>query len=303
MSDIFRINSISQIHRFLELEPPKHPLISVMHLNDEGRNIAFDGSRLVFDLYSIAFKSGASGTFTYGRTSYDFEEGTVVFLAPGQTVVFDETHALPMGPGGWTVVFHPDLIRKSELGKTIGSYSFFDYDIDEALHVSEDEKHILNEIVNNIEREYIQNLDRYSQELVISNIKLLLDYCARYVDRQFYSRTNMNKDVVTEFELLLKDYYNSGNHLETGIPTVAYCGDQLGLSPKYLSDLLRQETGRNALDHIHFFVIEKAKINLLNSDDTVGQIAFDLGFKYSQHFSKLFKTKTGMSPTEYRNLN
>ena len=303
MGDIIYINSISQIHRFLGLGQPKHPLVSVMRLHGNGNSPTFDGTRIVFDLYNIAFKSGKTGTFTYGRNSYDFEEGTVVFLAPGQTVIFDETHNYPMGEDGWLVVFHPDLIRKSELGKRIDTYSFFDYNINEALHVSENEKHILDEIVNNIEREYNQNLDQHSQELIISNIKLLLDYCKRYIDRQFYTRTNLNQDVVIEFEQLLKDYYQTGKQLHLGVPSVAYCGEVLGLSPKYLSDLLKKETGRNTLEHIHYFVVGKAKLSLLNSDQTISQIAFDLGFEYSQHFSKLFKTKTDMSPTEYRNLN
>ncbi|MEO0565440.1 MAG: helix-turn-helix domain-containing protein, partial [Chloroflexota bacterium] len=303
MNDIMHIQSISQIHRFLGLRPPKHPLISVMRLQEEETNVAFNETRIVIDLYSIAIKSGSSGAFSYGRNSYDFDEGTVVFLSPGQTVRFGENYALPLGAGAWTVVFHPDLIRQSELGQRMDGYSFFDYDINEALHISEDERQILHEIVNNIEREYMQNLDRHSQDLVISNIKLLLDYCARYFDRQFYTRTNMNKDIVAQFERLLKDYYSSGRHMDQGIPSVAYCGEALGLSPKYLSDLLRKETGRNALEHIHFFVIEKAKLNLLNSEQTISQIAFGLGFEYSQHFSRLFKTKTGMSPREYRSLN
>ena len=202
-----------------------------------------------------------------------------------------------------TLLFHPDLIRKTELGNKIDRYSFFDYATNEALHVSDDEKTSVTEIVNKIEKEYNNNIDAHSQTLIISNLELLLNYCTRYYDRQFYTRTNFNKDLVSQFEQFLKNYYQSDKPIEIGFPTVQYCGHSLNMSPKYLSDLLRKETGRNTQDHIHQFVIDKAKTILLNSNKSVSEIAYELGFEYPQYFSKMFKKKTAMSPIEFRNLN
>ncbi|MCR9253811.1 MAG: helix-turn-helix domain-containing protein [bacterium] len=226
----------------------------------------------------------------------------MVFIKPGQVLTYDGHQSAAEDPG-WALLFHPDLIRKSELGKTIDEYSFFSYEITEALHISESEKHSLNEILVKIEGEYHQNIDRHSQKLIVSNIELLLDYCTRYYDRQFYTRSNLNKDIVVKFEQLLKSYFENRDQYEKGIPTVSYCGDALFMSPKYLSDLLRRETGQNAKTHIDDFILNKAKNQLLNSNDSISQIAFSLGFEYSQHFSKLFKAKSGMSPSEYRNVN
>jgi len=207
------------------------------------------------------------------------------------------------GASGWTLVFHPDLIRKSELGKSIDQYSFFSYEVTEALHLSDDEQKTLTELVDKIHKEYDQLIDRHSQDLIISNIKLLLDYCTRYYDRQFYTRTNLNKDFVTRFESLLKDYYQSDKPLEIGVPTVKYCGEEMNMSSHYLSDLLKKETGRSAQDHILYFLIERAKTKLLGTEDSISQVAYSLGFDYPNHFSKLFKAKAGMSPGEFRSQN
>jgi AraC-like DNA-binding protein len=254
-------------------------------------------------MYQITFKSICSANLRYGRNTYDHQDGTLLFLGPGQTLQIElEKGIVRSDVGSWTLLFHPDLIRKSELGKKMGDYSFFSYDINEALHLSEDEKKLLEEIISRIEKEYAQNIDKHSQELIVSQIKLLLDYCTRFYDRQFHTRTNWNKDVVSDFEQLLKDYFNSDNPSQKGIPSVKYFGKELNLSPYYLSDLLKKETGRNTQEHIHFYIIEKAKTALLNSNEPVSQIAYDLGFEYPQHFSKVFKNKTGMSPKEYRKV-
>jgi AraC-like DNA-binding protein len=204
---------------------------------------------------------------------------------------------------GWTLAFHPDLIRKSNLANKIDTYSFFQYDVNEALHLSDDERKTLEELLDKIEKEYSQNLDRHSQNLIISNIELLLDYCIRFYDRQFYTRSNLNVDVVSRFENLLKDYYKTDKVIDLGIPSVKYCAQELNLSTNYLSDLLKKETGKTAQEHIHLFVIEKAKNYLLNSSNSISEIGYDLGFEYPQHFSNLFKSKTGLSPSEYRNMN
>ncbi|MEE4000739.1 helix-turn-helix domain-containing protein [Tenacibaculum sp. FZY0031] len=257
----------------------------------------------MIDLYIINLKSGLGRTCLYGRNTYDYQEGTMVFMAPNQTIKVDSSIETPNLSENWILLFHPDLIRKSELGNKIEQYSFFNYDVHEALHISDYEKNLLNQIINNIENEYSQNIDTHSQELIISNIKMILDYCTRFYDRQFYTRTNFNKDIVAKFNAELKTYYSSQLPLEIGIPTVKYLGEKMNISPYYLSDLLKKETGRNTIEHVHFYIIDKAKTNLLNSTKSISEIAYELGFEYPQHFAKLFKNKTGLSPTEYRSLN
>ena len=303
MKDIIRVETISQVHELLGIEKPKHPLVSVLHHQDtEWRENQYANERVSLNMYQVTLKMCSPGSFEYGRNSYDFREGTMIFTGPGQVFTIHEMREGDAADG-WTLLFHPDLIRKSELGKSIDDYSFFSYDVHEALHLSDDEKKTIQELVGKIEKEYLQNIDQHSQKLIISNIQLILDYCTRYYDRQFYVRTNLNKDVVTRFEQLLKSYFNEEKPVETGIPSVRYCGNELGMSPNYLSDLLKKETGRNAQEHIHYFVIDKAKTRLLNSTESISQIAYSLGFEYPQHFSKIFKAKTGMSPAEYRNVN
>lgn len=302
MTELIIIKTITEAHQLLGLEKPKHPLVSVFHHGDEKMKHDYGDIRCALDLYNVGLKEGMIGSMGYGRNSYDFQEGTMMFSGPGQVLTPPEGKH-PKDPKGWTLLFHPDLIRKSELGKTIDDYSFFSYDVHEALHLSDDEKKSLTELVSKIEKEINQNIDRHSQKLIVSNIELLLDYCTRYYDRQFYTRTNLNKDIVTKFEHLLKDYYHSDKPFEMGIPTVQYCGRELCKSPNYLSDLLKKETGRNAQEHIHYYLIDRAKTKLLSSTGSISQIAYDLGFEYPQHFSKLFKSKTGKSPAEYRNLN
>jgi AraC-like DNA-binding protein len=301
MSDFFHIKSVGEVHHFLGLEKPLHPLITIIR---DWPEIDFDFStiKMTSDLYLIGLKGNVRGAFKYGRSSYDYEEGTLAFLAPNQVLTFDETDK-NLDIGGWTIIFHPDLIRKSELGKTIKEYSFFDYDVNEALHVAEKEKQMLAALVQLIETELEQNIDKHSQELMIVNLESILKYCRRYYDRQFYTRTNQSKDLVLRFEAYLETYFTTANLVETGLPTVTQCGKALHLSGSYLSDLLKLETGKSAKDHIHSYIIEKAKTLLLNSNTSVGHIAYELGFEYPQHFSKLFKSKTGTNPSEYRNLN
>lgn len=302
MSDIIQIKAISQVHQMLGIEKPKHPLVTVLRNSDRLADMSSNANKFSIDLYIINLKSGMEGTCTYGRNSYDYQEGTMVFMSPGQTIKVDPHNEIPNLSESWILLFHPDLIRRSELSEKINSYSFFNYEVNEALHVSDEEKGFLNHIVSNIEKEYSQNIDRHSQELLISNIKMILDYCVRFYDRQFYTRTNLNRDYVSKFESLLKSYYNSSKPTEFGIPTVKYLGEKMGVSPYYLSDLLKKETGRNTIEYIHFFIIDKAKTSLLSSFKSISEIAYDLGFEYPQHFAKLFKNKTGMSPTEYRNI-
>lgn len=303
MNEIYHIKTISEVHKQLGLPKPKHPLVSVITEFPDTEDMNLKDVRFSTDLYSISLKSETEGTIYYGRNTYDFQEGTLIFMKPNQVVEYEAGNEKASHDRTWTLIFHPDLIRKSDLGRQIDKYSFFDYDAHEALHLSDDEKSSIQNIVALIQKEISSNIDRHSQELIVSNIKLVLDYCTRYFDRQFYTRTNLNQDVVTEFEKVLKEYYGSDKPMELGVPTVSYLGKEMGMSPYYLSDLLKKETGRNTIEHIHFYIIDKAKSKLLATTDSVSEIAYELGFEYPQHFAKVFKNKAGMSPSEYRKLN
>jgi AraC-like DNA-binding protein len=303
MKDIIHIETISQLHEMMELPKPKHPLITVVreytHFNPE----ELEKVKFTTDLYKISLKANCPITIiNYGRTTYDFQEGTMVFMGPRQVVEYKPQDFESTATGGWTLMFHPDLLRKSELGKKMSSFSFFSYSSNEALHLSDEEKDIVSTIIDIIEREYSNNIDAHSQNLIIANLELLLQYCTRFYDRQFYTRTNWNQDSVSLFESVLMDYYSKDVEMK-GLPTVQYCADQLNMSAKYLSDLLRKETGRNTQDHIHHFVINKAKNMLLGTKLTVSEIAYSLGFEYPQYFSKLFKKKVKVSPKEFRKVS
>ena len=301
MHDIVRIETITQVHDFLGLPKPKHPLVSVFPIDNNVTSAKYGDSTYIFGFYQISFKSGIKGKLQYGRNSYDFEEGCMTFMKPNQTLKIESSEEYE-GATGWTLLIHPNLLRKFKLGNIIDSYSFFSYEVNEALHLSDDEKRTLTELVHKIEKEYNHIIDRHSQNLIISNIELLLNYCVRFYDRQFYTRTNFNQDYITKFEGLLKDYFNNDRHLEKGIPTVTFCGNEMKMSGHYLSDLLKKETGMSAQEHIHHFIINKAKNLLLGTNNTVSQIAYELGFEYPQHFSKVFKSKTGISPAQYRKV-
>lgn len=300
MSDSIQIKSISQFRELIGVSKPLHPKVSI----DYGLNIdnmsGLINTRLISDLYFIIYKKGNCGNLVYGRNSYDFEEGTLLFLSPGQVIKYEgDQESDQEHQEEFRLAFHPDLILNSELGREIDNYSFFNYDLNEGLHISDKEKLTIEEILSKIEIEYNQNIDKHSQSLIVSNIQLLLNYCLRFYDRQFYTRKNINSDYVTKFELGLKNYYSKENDFKR-VPNLKYCAEQLNLSPNYLSDLLKKETGRSAQEHIHNFIIEKAKNLLLGSEQSVSEIAYSLGFEYPSSFSSLFKNKTGVSPKEYR---
>lgn len=299
-ADILRIDSVNQLHRMLELEPPPHPLISILDASQIEFKSQFIGVKMMTDFYFISLKEGNCG-MEYGRNQYDFEEGVMIFTAPQQ--VMSLTKEQKKGEvAGWMLLFHPDLIRKSPLAESIHKYSFFTYEVHEALHLSESEKSKLTHCVKQIEEEYKQRIDSHSQRVIISNVELLLNYCLRYYERQFNVRTNLNKDLVSQFERLLRAYFESEDILN-GLPSINYFAKKLHLSQNYLSDVLKKESGRSAKDYINDFVIEKAKSVLLNSSDSISGIAYALGFNYPHYFSRLFKNKTGMTPQEYRELN
>jgi AraC-like DNA-binding protein len=304
MAKEFIINSISQAHHSMGLPAPKHPLVTVVQTKDFNSKQDFTGIKIINNLYQITLKQHGCGNLSYGKNSYDYEEGTLVFTSPGQVTMFEgEMPEEDDSNTGWILAFHPDLIRKSILADKMSQYSFFNYEVNEALHLSAEELNTIEDLLDKIVIEYSQNLDKHSQNLIISNIELLLDYCTRFYDRQFYTRSNVNLDYVSKFEKSLKKYFDTGQVYGKGLPHVRFLAQDLNLSSNYLSDLLKKETGKTAQEHIHLFVIEKAKNKLLNSKNSISEIGYSLGFEYPQHFSNLFKSKTGMSPSEFRNLN
>jgi len=301
MKKFLEVKSIDQLHQLLAIEKPVHPLISIVRHTKE-MNLAFATDICINNhLYFISLKEKVKGAFKYGRESYDFQEGTLVYMRPGQTI--SSNHEIEPDLGGLSIFFHPDLIRSYPLSSIIIKYTFFDYYNNEALHISDKERKSIYDIVAKIETEIHQNIDDHTEELVVHNIELLLKYSQRYFDRQFITRKKHQKDFVATFEQFLLSYFESNAPIDKGIPTVTQCGESLQMSGKYLSDLLRKETGKSITEHIQLHIIEKAKNKLLNSEDSISQIAFKLGFKYPQHFSKIFKTNTGISPKEYRSLN
>lgn len=297
MNPIINLKSISEIKKLVPQWSVKHPLVAVIDFGQLNSSVE-EEIKISADFYIVMFKANVQNTLKYGRKYFDFQEGSLVCIAPKQTLTIELETKENMT--GWGLIFHPDLIRGTSLGAKMKEYSFFSYETSEALHLSEKEKQILFGCVTNIESELQENIDTNSQTLIVSNIELLLNYCTRYYGRQFITRKNENKDTVTQVEQILQDYFSSTNPNDKGLPTVKYLADKVYLSPSYLSDLLKKETGRNAKDHIHYFIIEEAKNILLNSDKTISEIAYSLGFEYPQYFSRLFKQKTGTTPQEYR---
>ena len=291
------IESISDLHNFYGHSKPKHPLISIIDLKEiDANNRPKDSTLYRLGFYTIFFKTNR-GVLKYGKSNYDFDEGSLIFTAPYQvistspTLQFDE---------GWGFFFHPDLLNTSALGKKISSYSFFSYDSNEALHISEDEKQIIKECIGNIKREYSQNIDKHTERLIQSNIELFLNYCNRFYDRQFFTRSPVNNDIVQRFEKTLKDYFSQDTLIEAGLPDVKYLASRLNLSPNYLSDLLNKYTGKTTQEHIHLQLIDKAKVLLCSTDKSVSEIAYELGFDYPSHFTKIFKRKTNLTPIQFK---
>jgi AraC-like DNA-binding protein len=279
--------------------PTLHPLVSLLDLS-KGNPLKRSKFRLHF--YAIIIKDSKCGDLRYGLKHYDYEEGTIVFFGPGQvggTEPEGEWHQ----PYGLALVFHPDLIKGTSLAKTIHEYSFFSYDSCEALHVSEKERALIDICFGNIETEVKQNIDKHSKKILVANIELLLKYCSRFYDRQFITRETANHQVIEKFENLLTDYILSENLQNIGLPSVTYFAEELHLSPNYLGDLLKKETGKTTLELIHLKILDLAKDKVMDTNKSISEIAYELGFKYPQHFTRLFKQKVGVSPNEWRGLN
>ncbi|AKD58266.1 helix-turn-helix domain-containing protein [Spirosoma radiotolerans] len=292
------IKSISELLSFFHYEKPVHPLIAVVDLSKVDRSHRKEGVFYRLDLYSIACKK-IEGSFKYGRTDYDFSEGSLMFTAPNQVL----SPGLENKVQGWAIYIHPNFLYATEKGVKLTEYSFFGYDTHESLHISEAEKDILENCLANITREISINLDAHSQNLIVTNLDLLLSYCSRFYDRQFLSRAKASNDVVEAFDRILSEYFSKTNLIEVGLPTVKYFASQLNLSANYLTDLLTKYTGKSTNEHIHLKLIDKAKSLLWSTDRPISSIAYDLGFEHPSHFTKLFRNKTGYSPREFRQLN
>lgn len=302
MGNIIHLRSISDLHRFLTLGHARHPLIAVVDLcklKDE-----YEGEiRIRTDFYSVMFKNYCRSQMRYGRKSLDFNEGNLVCIAPNQVISMDSDTEQREDMLGWGVFFHPDLIRGTSLGTSIRTFSFFSYEITEALHLSEKEKQTLYDCVRNIERELAENIDDHSHRIIVSYLDLLLSQIQRFYSRQFITRKASHRDVLGRIESVLHDYIHNRKHERLGLPTVKYLAEQVHLSPNYLSDLLKKETGLSAQEHIHQVIIEEAKNLLKQSDRSVAEVSDALGFEYPQYFGRLFKRMTGLTPRSYRNIN
>lgn len=296
------INSLSEFHRLLSIPSPLHPLVSVV-LVSEIHAVNSDLWRYFStDFYTISLKNNIQSKVKYGQQYYDFDKGTMTFTAPRQvqSVEVDKTNAFNETIGtGYVLIFHSDFLKKHSLQSTIKNYGFFLYSLNEALHLSQQEEQNVVDIFQKIEMEY-QHIDKHTQDIILSQIDLLLTYCNRFYERQFITRKAINNDLLSKLEQLLKGYFDNAETLTSGLPTVEYLANQLNFSANYLSDMLRLLTGQNAQQHIHEKLIEKAKEKLLTTNLSVSEIAYELGFERSQSFHRLFKKKTEMSPLKYR---
>ncbi|WP_447642126.1 MULTISPECIES: helix-turn-helix domain-containing protein [Chitinophagaceae] len=297
MDDIKNFSTIKEYNAFNNNET-LHPLVSVVNLEKADQR---QHRRLRYEFYVIFLKKIYCGDLHYGLGNYDYEEGTLIFLAPGQVIGQNSDEYYQ--PQGIALVFHPDLITGTSLGKNMNDYHFFSYAVNEALHLSEQERKIILDCFSKIEYELQHSVDKHSKKLIASNIELFLNYCERFYDRQFITRENVNKGILERFEKILNGYFLSSKPTEIGLPSVAYCADELHLSANYFGDLIKKETGKSAQEYIQNKIIEVAKSRIFESGKTINEIAFELGFKYPQHFSRLFKNRVGYTPNEYRSLN
>jgi AraC-like DNA-binding protein len=301
-----KIVNIENIHQYNELMgvPTLHPLVSIVDFSKSKpinkADFGVDGRlRFNYGFYLLMLKDVRCGDLRYGRNTYDYQEGTIVCLAPGQ--VLEVVNPITgVQPKGWALAFHPDLIYGTTLGKNIRNYAYFSYAVNEALHLSEKERGVVMECLANIRTELNHDVDKHSVKLICRNIELLLDYCDRFYDRQFITRERQNKDVLTRFEALLDDYFSSELPADKGLPTVRYCADNMHLSPNYFGDLIKKETGKSAQEYIQIKVIDIAKNHIDDLKQNISEIAYGLGFKSPAHFSRLFRKCVGQTPSQYR---
>jgi AraC-type DNA-binding domain-containing proteins len=298
MSEIIKINSVKEYNQLVGVET-LHPLVSIV---DFEKAEPFCYFRAQLGIYTIFLKDTKCGNMTYGCGTYDYEEGTLVFLAPGQ--VYGVTAGEEKRKGvGKALLFHPDLIHGTPLNKNMKEYTFFSYEVNEALHLSTRERAIIDDCLEKISYELEHAIDKHSKTLIVTYLELFLNYCKRFYDRQFITRNKVNVDILTRFEKVLNDYFASELLIELGAPSVNYCADKLFISPNYLGDLLKRETGKSAIEHIQLKLINEAKDKILDESKSISEVAYELGFKYPQHFTRMFKKSTGVSPNEFRSRN
>ena len=300
MSDSpIRIKTISQFHTLRGLPKPKHPLISVINFQDMAPALESGKQSLIFDFYMISVKRDMNHKYRYGQQDYDFDEGVMFCMAPHQILsVIREEHG--KNPSGWMMMIHPDFLWNTPLATAIKKYEFFDYSVNEALFLSEDEEIKIQQITENIKQEYQANIDKFSQNIIISQLETLLNYSERFYQRQFLTRHKAHHQFLEKLEVLLNDYFERDDFKEKGLPSVQFLSDELNMSPQYMRSLLKTLTGQTTQQIIHEKLIEKAKEKLSTTELSVSEIAYELGFEHSQSFSKLFKAKTDISPLEFR---
>lgn len=299
---IISIKSVADLHRFIHFEHPRHPLITVIDYSAVKSLDSMPAGTILNELYLISVKETKPGEIRYGRSKFDFQEGCMIFMRPNQVFSVELT-AAASSYSGTGVYFHPDLLAGTPLSRKINDYSFFGYHAHEALHLSDAEKKLVTGIFANIQYELQGSIDKHSKEILVQNLALLLEYSNRFYERQHVTREQSNKHLLSKFKALLQGYFEQGMQAESGLLPVQYFADKLHLSANYLSDVLRRETGKSIKEHVHLFLLERAKNELLSTNKSVSEIAFELGFEYPQYFSKLFKQKEGLSPSDFRQLN
>jgi AraC-like DNA-binding protein len=297
----YRIKTINGFHHLRGLPPPEHPLISVINVADINKFDDNDPHILVYDFYLIALKKNCAVKMKYGQQQYDFDEGTMFFSSPNQVfgIEYDNSYQAEK-KSGWLLLIHPDFLWKTTLAKNIRQYEFFDYAVHEALFLSEKEESVMNNIIENVQQEYHSNIDKFSQDIIIAQLEVLLNYADRFYHRQFLTRKITNHQILDRLEELLSTYFDGDEVISKGLPTVQWIAESLNVSPNYLSGLLKVLTGQSTQQHIHNKLIAKAKEKLSTTALSVSEIAYELGFEHPQSFSKLFKTKTKVSPLEFR---
>jgi len=296
----FRVKSITEYHRLVGLPKPEHPLISVIRLGTFERPAIEGPFTLIFDFYCISLKKNFNVKMKYGQQPHDFDEGVLHFMSPGQVLTVEFEKGQVHDPSGWMILIHPDFLWNTPLAKTIRQYEYFSYAVNEALYLSDKEETMITGIAEYMEQEYHANIDKFSQSVIIAQLELLLTYAERFYQRQFITRNISNHQVLGRLEEILSAYFNSDALAKQGLPTVAYIASELNISPGYLSEMLKVLTGQSTQQHIHDKLMEKAKEKLSTTSLSVSEIAYELGFEHSQSFSKLFKTKTHLSPLEFR---
>jgi AraC-like DNA-binding protein len=303
MEKIFRFDTVAE-YNALNNHETLHPLVSVIDFSKANPR-SWDGQktvRIIYGMYCIFLKDFKGCDIKYGRNYYDYQDGTLVFVAPGQLTVV-ETDGQVYQPKGYALVFHPDLVHGTSLARAMNDYNFFSYNSNEALHLSDRERLIVLDCFSKIEYELQQNIDKHSKKLIASNIELFLNYCDRFYDRQFITRDNVNKGILEKFEELLNGYFSSDKPQKVGLPSVAYFAEELHLSANYFGDLIKKETGKSAKEYIQDKIIDLAKNLTFDTEKSVNEIAYELGFKYPQHFTRLFKQRVGVTPNEFRTIN